>query len=445
MSLLIRLLRLSPAAFLAPLVLFWGLASHGADTTAQAALLCVGLLGLLALALVASPGEALYAALRTHVLSIGAAAAFLAWSAFTAWPLSGPLAGLSHPLADVFLWEAPAISIAPGSTLLTLIVGFAPMAAFVLGALAGSDNDVRAAGVQMISALTLAFAMLALGRFTNDPHLRLDAGLSSANTAATLFGALSILAIACVLRATRRNAYNQNGALLPRQLRWAQGAVSAPLSTMAALLGLACVTVTASRAGAVALASGLVVLVGALASARGQGRSAGALAGVLACGLFVVLYGSGYLLERMETVFLAFDGREQLFDAHLHVFQQRPWLGQGLGSYDQSNGMVMTLDNMAVLRTAGAVHNIFLQALEESGLIGTALIVLAVAPCFYRAIAAVSQQGPGREWAAALLGLSAVFLLHGLVDFALQIPAVGALYAYCLGLLCPTLQTRAYA
>lgn len=441
----VRLLRLAAAAFLAPLILFWGLASHGADTTAQAALLCVGLLGALVLALLTSPSEALHGALRLHVFSIGAAVAFLAWSSLTAWPLAAPLERLSHPLAQSFLWEAPAISIAPGSTLLTLIVGFAPVTAFVLGALAGIDHDVRAASVRTISAMTLAFALLALGRFANDPHLRLDAGLSSANTAATLFGAMSVLAIACILRAARRSSQSGGAQLLPRRLRWAQGAVSAPLSSAAALLALACVALTASRAGSVALLAGLVVFAGTFLSARNLAGHANALVGVVLCALFVVLSGSGYLLERMGTAFLAFDGRGQLIDAHFSVFQQRPWLGQGLGSYDQTNGMVMTLDNIAVLRTAGAVHNVFLQALEESGLIGTGLIVLAIAPCFYRALAATLQSGHGQEWNAALLGVSAVFLLHGLVDFALQIPAVGALYAYCLGLLCPPAAHRAYA
>lgn len=445
MNLLVRLLRLFPAAFLAPLVLFWGLASHGADTTAQAALLCVGLLGALVLALLTSPSQALHGALRAHVVSIGAATAFLAWSALTAWPLAAPLTQLNHPLADVFLWEAPSISIAPGSTLLTLIVGFAPVTAFVLGALAGFDHNARAASVRTILALTLAFALLALGRFAGDPHLRLDAGLSSANTAATLFGAISLLAIACVMRATRRGAQSHSAQSLPRPLRWAQGVLGAPLSTTAALLSLACVALTASRAGSVALVAGLVLFAGALLSSRNQAGHANALVGVVLCALFVVLSGSGYLLERMGTAFLAFDGRGQLIDAHFSVFQQRPWLGQGLGSYDQTNGMVMTLDNMAVLRTAGAVHNVFLQALEESGLIGTALIVLAIAPCFYRALAATLQSGPGQEWSAALLGISAVFLLHGLVDFALQIPAVGALYAYCVGLLCPVVGRWAHA
>lgn len=441
-TMLVRFLRLSPAAFLAPLVLFWGLASHGADTNTQAALLCIGLLGTLALALLTSPREALHAALRAHVVSIGAAVAFLAWSALTAWPLAPPLAQLKHPLAAPFLWEAPTISLAPASTLLTLVVGFAPLAAFVLGAIAGVDRDVRAASVRAILALISMLALLALSRFANNPHLRLDAGLSSANTAATLFGALSVLGIASVLRATRRRANDHYARLLPPPLRWAQGAVSAPLSTIAVLLGLACMTLTASRAGLAAFLAGSIVLAATLLSKRGQGQRAWPFVGVAVCAVFLVLYGSGYMAERMGTAFSAFDGRGQLFEAHLQVFLQRPWLGQGLGSYDQTNGMVITLDNLSVLRTAGAVHNIFLQALEQCGIIGTSLIMLALAPCFFRAFAAIAQIGPGREWAAALLGVSAVFLLHGLVDFALLIPAVGALYGFCLGLLTPVRPPR---
>jgi hypothetical protein len=56
-----------------------------------------------------------------------------------------------------------------------------------------------------------------------------------------------------------------------------------------------------------------------------------------------------------------------------------------------------------------------------------------LAPLMARALRRLARGEGGVEWAAAALAMSALLLLHGLVDFALQVPAIAAFYAFMLG------------
>lgn len=435
--------RLASAAALGPCLIFFALARGGADGFAPAALFAAALLCVLLFALATAPREAVAAIARGNLIAAFGAAGFVAWCLLSAAPLPATLAPfLAHPLGAGVAWRTPSIALAPTDALLGLPAMLAGSAAFALGALAGAHRGVRGLCLTLLSGLALILALAALVDFTAQSRVRLEAGLPSANIAAGLFAALSLLAAAIALRATRRS---KRSTFLPRELGWAQAMISAPLSTLAALLTLACALLTASRGGAAALLVGAIVFLVALAAAGRQRReqSSGQLATIFgALGLLALAAaagGAGGLLDRFQGDANSFEGRQQLIEAHWAAFLERPWLGHGLGAYDQLNAMQVNLENKGALLSAGAVHNIYVQALEETGIIGFVLLCLAVAPLLWQIMRSAIGGGRNSEIAAGALAVSTVLLGQAAVDFTLQTPALAALFGFTLGIARPPL------
>jgi hypothetical protein len=73
------------------------------------------------------------------------------------------------------------------------------------------------------------------------------------------------------------------------------------------------------------------------------------------------------------------------------------------------------------------------QLLEETGILGAGLFVLMLAPPLFSAFGAALLGRSGSHWAAAAFAAFALALLHGVVDFGLQVPAIAAFLSFCLG------------
>jgi O-antigen ligase len=292
-----------------------------------------------------------------------------------------------------------------------------------------------------MAAFTILFALFALNLyFTSQAHAggRLDARVLSANAAAALFGALALFAAALVVRgANGRLGGSQSS--LPRGLRWAAGFIRAPLSSVALIFAIACALLTASRGGLFATAIGFVAFASLLAlrrfgpSGSGRGFLFAPVLAVIAVGAWLFMRGAGPVVDRLSDTAAAAEERRLLLEPHWEAFLARPVFGNGLNSYHEINSMAGTPENWQALSYAGAAHNIYVQALEEVGIVGVALMVLMLGPPILRALRGALFGVAGVEWSAALFGVSTLLLLHGAVDFELQIPAIGALYAFALG------------
>ncbi|OWY40778.1 hypothetical protein CEK28_00440 [Xenophilus sp. AP218F] len=100
------------------------------------------------------------------------------------------------------------------------------------------------------------------------------------------------------------------------------------------------------------------------------------------------------------------------------VFRQHPWLGIGLGNYPWASAWLETFGGWPKVLNTGLFthsHNLLLQLLAETGLAGTALVLLALfcglAPYFRR-----GQQTPQN---LLLMAIAAMLLGHSMLEYPL--------------------------
>jgi len=170
----------------------------------------------------------------------------------------------------------------------------------------------------------------------------------------------------------------------------------------------------ASRAGAILVSLEVLVLV-LLASTRralpgNTLRRAAALLAVCVLSYSAVV-GWKVLLNRFDDPDPFQHRREMLLSAS-HMVRERPWLGFGLGSWETAYPAYALMDSGAIV---GHAHNDWAQFAAEGG-IPFLLTVLAIPALTFK---------PALR---SLWGLGPFFLLlHSLVDFPMQIPALAAL------------------
>jgi O-antigen ligase len=282
----------------------------------------------------------------------------------------------------------------------------------------------------------LRIAVLAIGVYATSALLdhigvrrteRLTATLLSPNSAATVFGGGVLLAIAATANRLRRQ---QGLAMLKRGDPEAVAALGVAAVLVVTLL------LTASRAGLAATLVGPGPVPG-LGSDRSATTPAGRR-GPRRPGCCLAVGGSGPA-QRKSRDRAARSGRagrfrrEAIFAPHWEAFQSSPWFGFGLGSFPTVNQLVATQENLRMLFDVRAVHNLYLQWLEEGGVAGalamTALFIVLIWPILRGGL----KEGAVGTWARATACAALVFLLHGVTDFALQVPAIQALAALLLG------------
>ena len=149
--------------------------------------------------------------------------------------------------------------------------------------------------------------------------------------------------------------------------------------------------------------------------------------------LLLLLLGGGDVFSRFGEVDADSAARRIMIETHWLAFLDRPWLGHGLNTFHELNAHYGDPANWAALESIGSAHNIFVQLLEETGVVGAALFVLMLAPPLWRALRIAWTDRSGAEWAAATVSAALLCFGHGAVDFGLQVPALSALLAYALG------------
>lgn len=416
----------------------------GAQSAAAAGLLAALLALILAIAAMGAAPGALADMIGRNWLPILAAFLFSTFALATAWIGSADatpdfIRTAWHPLWRDLTPGHGAISIAPYRTLEGLIAFFAPAAAFGIGALTVQDRDERRVVSVLLVVVATVFAAASLVWLWTgaDGQNRLEARFGSANSAATTFGILAIMLAARVMRIAQRPNPKAMAAAPPR-LRWAWVVFVAPATLSVLALTLTCLLLTGSRAGIVATLGAFVLLALLMWTARrhrSEGASFGAhvLIGVVALGLLLFAFGGQMVLGRLLHISEDAGIRQTLVEMHWRIFLERPWLGHGLHTFHELNAHYMTPETWRDASYVGAAHNIFVQALEEVGIIGFALLALMIGPPLLRCGWSAANNRSGAEWSAAAFAATMLALAHGVVDFGIQTPAIAALLMFLLG------------
>ena len=301
---------------------------------------------------------------------------------------------------------------------------------FVVGLVYGAaERQGRRLGLAILIGGAV-FALWSLSVFAAAAQTggaRLNSGLPSANIAGTLWAVLLLLAFSLPSMASRRRpSRNQLERVTARY---------APTIALALLFG-ACLLLTASRGAMIAAALGGVVYLGFRALTAQLKRweliSAGLLAALISLGMF--LTKGDIALARFQRFQVDATGRKLMIAAHFKAFLLSPIMGYGLRSFDAVNKFFMTAQTYPELRNVRATHNVYVQWLEEAGLLGALpmflTVVLIMVPCL-KSVLSGRRSSP---WLSALLVADIVFLIHGLSDFTLEVPAMAALWTLLLGL-----------
>lgn len=409
-----------------PAALFSAHLAFGLNQTAAALWLAAFLGAALLVALATPLRSALYDLAPAAPPAALFAATLLAglWS-LTPWTPGGP-----HPL---WAWAGVdpsrgASTLDPAATVVELVKLVGLAAAFLIGALQAARSDRGQATTEAVVWIGAAYAAVSLFAFVTGVQIasgeRLSGGFLSANNAATVFAVLVVLALSLFLRGWRRSS----GLGLARRLT----KTAAPIAALA--LCATCLLLTASRMGVAAAAVGAAALL-VWEAAAGKSWRAPVLAAVAllgGVGLLAILAGNTLLFARVGEIDADMRGRAEIFAAHWQAFLASPLFGYGLGTFDAVNTQHLTSENALYLWRVRAAHNVYLQWLEEGGLIGALPMFASVAVVLaFGIVRAAAGRSPLHR---GLVCACAVVLVHGLTDYALQVPSIAAFWAFLLGL-----------
>jgi O-antigen ligase len=209
---------------------------------------------------------------------------------------------------------------------------------------------------------------------------------------------------------------------------------SAPYALAILILGMA-LALTQSRAALGATIAGLIMLWACLLAA-GVMRQRSALicmGGLISMTVLVISLGGEGTLNRIAEAGMRDETRDILNRITWTAFLDAPLIGHGLGSYPS----LLTIYRDAGLsqpETFQHAHNLHLEILVEIGAPATLALYAAVGSVLYICLAGLRRRRRDQIYPAVALAAATLLVLHGLVDFSLQMPAIAATFAFLLGL-----------
>ena len=218
----------------------------------------------------------------------------------------------------------------------------------------------------------------------------------------------------------------------PAAAAWFTGARAVYLAM--ALLLFGCLLLSESRAGFGVTVLGALLLGATLL--RGRWPSHPVLGWALAAALlvgavFALIAGSAFFHKMAKLTDDDALGRFRLWQLAVSAIAQSPWLGWGLGSYPDLYAMLQPPD----LQNANdKAHSTPLEWLLDLGIPAAmcafATVVAPLAVC----LRGCWRRRTDRYLPAVAFAASMVAILHSLVDFSLQIPAIGFAVSALLGM-----------
>ncbi len=199
------------------------------------------------------------------------------------------------------------------------------------------------------------------------------------------------------------------------------------------LLMLGGLLISASRAGAAASVAGMLAF--GLLMARGRWRSptrGGAVFVLAGAAVLIVGIIAGNALIAKFAAASDDTSRLRIWSAAIQGIGLSPWLGWGLGGFGDVFALLQPSDS---LQPNDVAHSTPLETIVELGVIAAIPAFLVVLlPWGVCLRGALRRRNSRRYLPAAAFSAAAVSILHSLVDFSLQIPAIGFMTAALLGM-----------
>lgn len=352
-------------------------------------------------------------------------AAVLLVAAFSLTPFTP---GGPHPVWS-YTSAVAAVTVDRSATLGEMLKLMGLGCVFIMGAVIGRDMGLARRLMHAFLATGAIFALYCIGLFVVRHQAveikRLGGTLVSANVAGQLFGMLLVLSLP--LFAPARSS--RHGSAAERAV-----ASYGPATGLVLLFG-ACLALTASRGAAIATVLAVVLFVGLQVEARRmQLRTAFFSLAAAALGAAgVMLVNGASALLRWSAAGMDSGGRGLIMAEHWKAFLASPLFGYGLGGFAAVNKLILDAGNYETLWRIRSAHNVYLQWLEEAGLVGAIPMFLCIGAIILFSATALGVLRQGGTWLRSLLAIDLLVLVHGLTDFGLQAPSVAAFWAVLLG------------
>jgi hypothetical protein len=349
----------------------------------------------------------------------------IASAAALIWALLGHTAGAATDASAGLFWP-------------TFFAYAAALAAFFAGTAHGGSHATVRRTLDTLIRLGLAWLLISLILYAVDPlHVfgeakalagrRFTATLLNANTAGCVTAMLAIISFGRSLDAERRSAEGRDDIRAT--------VVTIGVSGALLLTGVVATVRSGSRIAVLLCVAGLVAV--ALPVLLDRARSTRrarfiAIASGLVAPLAVVVVGET-VVQKLASFGADMNARAADAAYYLKLSLANPLFGRGLGSFRAVN--LETLDASSELArwNYGAAHNLVLQAAIEAGwpfaLLSCAAIVLAVGSTIRRARGGTYEPLTNALWVSITIGV-----IMGLVDIALNVPAVLVLTAWLGGI-----------
>ena len=321
----------------------------------------------------------------------------------------------------------------------------AGIACFILGRVAALETKAADRAMAWFMAALVVVAVLSFIDFVAAPEQvfgrakpfhqdRLTGPFLSANTAATFFAVSTVLAFVHLLRAAR----GAEGSVVRALERVGRRAL---LPLILFVFALTALLLTGSRAGLLVMIGSLggLFLWDAMAARKGAGPSASKSLALGMSAFFILLIvlwwaSGGIAQDRLVGLQTDDAGRGVLWQASWNAFLASPLWGHGLGRFTEAIAPYITEESAPILILQGAAHNLPLQWLLQTGVIGTLAAVAFLWALSRHLLAGLSKRRRQRTLIRTVIICGGLALVHGLVDYGVEIPAVFWTLCLLLGL-----------
>ncbi|WP_022701160.1 O-antigen ligase family protein [Oceanicaulis alexandrii] len=271
---------------------------------------------------------------------------------------------------------------------------------------------------------------------------RLSTPFLSANTAATFYGIFALLALAFITASLKRGG------------RFDSKVQRLALPVGSLLTCATCLFLSGSRAG---ISLFMITALSFLAwdrvaawrssfSKRSEQNLIPTRTGpwglITGPGAFIVLglvlfgVSGGLYAERIEQggLLLADNPRGVMFAKYIQAIWLSPLWGAGLGGFAFVNDFIATAPDARTIMYQNAAHNVAFQWLLQTGLPASLLALALTGALLRRILRGLSTRRSQRSLLRACFIIAVFVFAHGMVDYALEIPAVFWLFSFILGL-----------